>query len=79
MDSINLSRNECQAYAIETNLLGRNPLVLGKTLVLNRLLDGSPDSESSVVLLSLGQTRDGLIVVAIVINRSTCQPYFSYE
>lgn len=39
---------------IGTNLLGGNPLVLGETLVLDRLLNSSPNSESPVVLLSLG-------------------------
>jgi hypothetical protein len=38
---------------VQTHLLRGNPLVLGKTLVEDGLLHGGPDSESTVVLLSL--------------------------
>ena len=38
----------------KTDLLGGDPLFLGKTLVQDGLLYGGPDSEGAVVLLTLG-------------------------
>ena len=56
---------------VQTHLFRGNPLVLGKTLVEDGLLHGGPDSESTIVLLSLGQTGDGLPRKRMTIDRDS--------